>query len=127
MGDYASALIDESTEKAQARSAASTRLNEMGFHADWIEQQLAYNCADHLGGRVDVTPLWTSGTGGLDVGTLHLCPAISDKCRILKIGACRKYNPFFWWAYSRLCFFTPIVSLRERRERRDFQFWFGLL
>ncbi len=50
------------------RTTGSTRLNEMGFSADWIERQLAhtepnavrrtYNHADHLEGRKDMMQQW---------------------------------------------------------------------
>lgn len=50
------------------RTTGSTRLNEMGFHADWIERQLAhaepnavrrtYNHAEHLADRARMMQQW---------------------------------------------------------------------
>lgn len=52
------------------RTTGSTRLNEMGFHADWIERQLAhaepnavrrtYNHADHLEDRKIMMQQWAN-------------------------------------------------------------------
>lgn len=52
------------------RTTGSTHLNEMGFHADWIERQLAhsepnavrrtYNHADHLEDRKIMMQQWAN-------------------------------------------------------------------
>jgi integrase len=50
------------------RTTGSTRLNELGFHSDWIERQLAhaepnavrrtYNHAEHLADRARMMQQW---------------------------------------------------------------------
>lgn len=57
------------------RTTGSTRLNEMGFSADWIERQLAhtepnavrrtYNHADHLEDRKEMMQQWADFLDGL--------------------------------------------------------------
>lgn len=65
------------------RTTGSTRLNEMGFSADWIERQLAhvepnavrrtYNHAEHLADRAkmmqqwaDMLDMWKNGTSNIE-------------------------------------------------------------
>lgn len=60
------------------RTTGSTRLNEMGFHADWIERQLAhtetnrvratYNHADHLEDRAKMMQTWANYLDSLRAG-----------------------------------------------------------
>lgn len=60
------------------RTTGSTRLNEMGFPADWIERQLAhtetnrvratYNHADHLEDRAKMMQTWANYLDGLRDG-----------------------------------------------------------
>ena len=52
------------------RTTGSTRLNELGFRADWIERQLAhaepnavrrtYNHADYLADRAEMMTAWAN-------------------------------------------------------------------
>lgn len=60
------------------RTTGSTRLNEMGFPADWIERQLAhtepnavrrtYNHADHLEDRRKMMQQWADLLDALESG-----------------------------------------------------------
>jgi integrase len=60
------------------RTTGSTRLNEMGYPADWIERQLAhiepnavrrtYNHAEHLPGRRQMMQAWADYLDGLKNG-----------------------------------------------------------
>jgi integrase len=60
------------------RTTGSTRLNEMGFPADWIEKQLAhvepnqvrrtYNHADYFSDRVKMMQYWADYLDGLKAG-----------------------------------------------------------
>lgn len=67
-------FLEETTQHG-FRHTASTILNEMGYNADWVEQQLAhkdpnttraaYNHAKYLEQRADMVQAWADYLDGL--------------------------------------------------------------